>query len=124
MAASVELSVYISSKTSGIGSAVSKKRDHPNCAISKGRDSNDAQGSEPAALCLRIQQVVLEYYCSAIYRGNNSNGTQVIVLVYVQEIMQTTQAIRIQQLDLQYFEIHAQHGTCITFLQKSAEIEK
>ena len=59
MAASIELSVYISLKTSGIRSAVSKRGNHPSSAIYNGHNSKGTQDSEPVALGLRIQQVVL-----------------------------------------------------------------
>ena len=63
--------------------------------------------------------------CTAISRGNNSEGTQAILLVYVQEIMQTAQDLRIQQLEIKYLEIYArQHGPCVHFSQNSAEIKK
>ena len=38
--------------------------------------------------------------------------------------MQTTQDLRVQQLEIKYFEIDAQHGTCVNFSQKSAGISK
>ena len=66
-------------------------------------------------------------YCTAISRGNNSEGTKIIQLVYFQEIMQTTQDLRIQQLETKCFEIYAQlwqHDTCVKKSQKSAEKKK
>ena len=79
----------ISLKTSRIRGALSKKDNHLSSAISEGHNSEDTQDSEPVALGLRIQQVVvLKYYRSAIPRGNNAKYTQVIVTVYVQENVQ------------------------------------
>ena len=54
----MELSVYISSKTSGIRTAVSKKGNQPSSAISKGHNSKD-KTANPLQFGLRIQQVVL-----------------------------------------------------------------
>ena len=62
----------------------------------------DVGGYKENGLTWRTQ--TLEDY-TAISRGNNSKGTQqVILLVHVQEIMQTTQDLRIQQLEIKYFE--------------------
>ena len=38
----------------------------------------------------------------------------IVLLVYVQGIVQTTHVLRIQQLEIKYFEICAQHCTCVT----------
>ena len=44
--------------------------------------------ANPLHLGLRIQQVVLWHYCSAISRGSDAEGTHVILLLYVAEIVQ------------------------------------
>ena len=39
--------------------------------------------------------------------------------------MQTTKDLRIQQLEIEHFEIYArQHGTCVKKSQKGAEVKK
>ena len=84
----------------------------------------DVGGYKENGLTWRTQ--TLEDY-TAISRGNNSKGTQqVILLVHVQEIMQTTQDLRIQQLEIKYLKYthNTVVGTCVQILQKSVEIKK
>ena len=44
-------------------------------------------------------------------------------MIFAQEIVQTTQDLRIQQLEIDT-EMRAQHGTWVIFSQKNAEIWK
>ena len=49
--------------------------------------------------------------------GETTQKVLIVLLVYVQEIVQATHDLRILQVELKYFEVYAQHGTCVTSTQ-------
>ena len=51
------------------------------------------------------------------YAEETTQKVLIVLLVYVQEIVQTIHDLRIQQLELKYFEVYAQHGTWVTSTQ-------
>ena len=55
------------------------------------------------------------------YPEETTQKVLIVLLVYVQEIVQATHDLRILQLELKYFEVYAQHGTWVTSTQQSAD---
>ena len=80
-------------------------------------------GYKENGLMLRTPTGIL--YCNISRKQLKRYAGTVVLLVFAQEIVQATEDLRIQQLEMKYLEVYArQHGTCVFFLQKNAEIKK